>query len=401
MMRRTAAAAVAVLAVSLAGTAAAVPAVAGVTPASIQETVVQGGLNAPRHLVLTRAGLVVTEGGTGGPVGTSNCATGPSTEGAGTTQFCTGPTGAIVALSSRGQVIPVLSELPSVIEENIQEVTGPSAIAYGHGQEAVTIDDFLVTKDGSNNLLPKPFASAFGTLLLLSHGQARVVNIAAFAAAHPQPASSLGTIPGETAYDSDPYDVVAYRGGWVVADAGANDLLYVSVTGHISMLARFPAVAEQLPAGVLGNPAPITVEAQAVPSSVAVGPDGALYVGLLRGVPSDPGTAYIYRVVPGQQPVIWARGLTSVTSIAFDRQGRLLATEFNTGGLLSPPTVPGALVRISDGGQTVTTLPVPGLFQPTGVAVSGNGTVYVSNYGDSTTATSTQPGEIVKITGLS
>jgi sugar lactone lactonase YvrE len=133
---------------------------------------------------------------------------------------------------------------------------------------------------------------------------------------------------------------------------------------------------------------------------VAIGPDGALYVGLLRGVPSDPGTSYIYRVVPGHKPVIWARGLTSVTAIAFDRQGRLLATEFNTGGLLSPPTVPGALVRISNNGQTVTTLPVPGLYQPTGIAVSANGTVYVSNYGDSTT-TSSHPGEIVKITGLS
>ena len=149
------------------------------------------------------------------------------------------------------------------------------------------------------------------------------------------------------------------------------------------MLARFPAVAEQLPAGVLGNPTPITVEAQAVPTSVAVGPDGALYVGLLRGIPSNPGTAYIYRVVAGQQPVIWASGLTTVTAIAFDRQGRLLATEFNIGGLLSPPTVPGALVRISNDGQTVTTLPVPDLFQPTGVAVSADGTVYVSNYGDS------------------
>jgi hypothetical protein len=400
-MRRTAAAAMVVLAASLAGTAA-LPAVAGATtPAGIQETVVQGGLNAPRHLVITGAGLVVTEAGTGGPAGTSNCATGPSTETAGTTQYCTGRTGAIFTLSSGGRIGPVLSKLPSVIEENIQEVTGPSAIAYGHGQEAVTIDDFLVNKDGSNNLLPKPFASAFGTLRLLSGGKSRVVDIAAFAAAHPQSASSLGTIPGETPYDSDPYDVVAYRAGWVVADAGANDLLYVSASGHVRMLARFPAVAEQLPAGVLGNPAPITVQAQAVPSSVAVGPDGALYVGLLRGIPSDPGTSYIYRVVPGHQPVIWARGLTSVTSIAFDGQGRLLATEFNTGGLLSPPTVPGALVRISNNGRTVTTLPVPGLYQPTGLAVSADGTVFVSNYGDSTTLSSTQPGEIVKVTGLS
>jgi hypothetical protein len=398
-MRQIALAAVAVLAASLAATAA-VPAVAKATPASIQETVVQGGLNAPRHLVLTRAGLVVTEAGTGGPVGTSNCATGPATEGAGTSQYCTGPTGDIFTIFSPGQTAPVLSMLPSVIEVALKEVTGPSAIAYGHGQEAVTIDDFLVNPDGSNNLLPKPFASAFGTLRLISGEKTRVVDIAAFAAAHPQPPSSLGTVPGEVAWDSDPYDVVAYRGGWAVADAGANDLLYVSATGRITMLARFPAVAEQVPAGVFGNPAPITVTAQAVPTSVAAGPDGALYVGLLRGVPSDPGTADIYRVVPGQQPTIWASGLTTITDIAFDRQGRLLATEFNTGGLLSPPTVPGALVRISGNGQTVTTLPVPGLYQPTGIAVSADGTVYVSNYGDSTTVTSSQPGEIVKITGL-
>ena len=87
------------------------------------------------------------------------------------------------------------------------------------------------------------------------------------------------------------------------------------------MLAGFPAVAEQVPAGVFGNPAPNTVDAQAVPTSVAIGPDGALYVNLLRGAPSDPGTADIYRVVPGHQPEIWARGLTSVTAIAFDGQG--------------------------------------------------------------------------------
>jgi hypothetical protein len=398
MMRRKATAAAAVLAASLAGTAA-IPAGAKATPAGDGVTVVQGGLNAPRHLVLTRAGLVVTEAGTVSPVGASNCATGPATEGAGTSQFCSSPTGTIFTIGPRGRTSPVLTGLPSVTEEAIQEVTGPSAIAYGHGQEAVTIDDFLVNMDGSNSLLPKPFASAFGTLRLISHGKTRAVDLAAFAAAHPQTAYSLGTVPGETAYDSDPYDVIAYRGGWVVADAGANDLLYVSATGRVSMLARFPAVTEQVPAGVFGNPAPISVDAQAVPTSVAIGPDGALYVGLLIGVPSDPGTSGIYRVVPGHQPEIWARGLTSVTAIAFDRQGRLLATEFNTGGLLSPPTVPGALVRISDNGQTVTTLPVPGLYQPTGVAVSANGTVYVSIYGDNTTASS-QAGEIVKITGL-
>jgi hypothetical protein len=34
---------------------------------------------------------------------------------------------------------------------------------------------------------------------------------------------------------------------------------------------------EQLPAGVIGNPAPITIDAQPVPTSIAVGPDVSNY----------------------------------------------------------------------------------------------------------------------------
>ena len=61
MMRRTATAAVAMLAASLAATGA-LPAVARATAApGIRETVIWSGLNTPRHLVLTEAGLVVTE----------------------------------------------------------------------------------------------------------------------------------------------------------------------------------------------------------------------------------------------------------------------------------------------------------------------------------------------------
>ena len=398
-MRRIATAAVAVMAAGLAGTAA-IPALAKAAPQSVRITVLKSGLNAPRHLVATGAGVVVTEAGSVAPVGKSNCATGPSTEGAGTSLFCSSTTGIIVSISSRGKVTPVLRGLPSVTEEADKEVTGPSAIAWGHGQEAVTIDDFLTKKNGTNGLEPKPFASIFGDLKLVSRKKTAKVSIAGFAAAHPQSASSLGTFPGELPWDSDPYDVIAYRGGWAVADAGANDVVWVSASGRVSLLARFPASPQEVPPGVIGNPKPVSVEAQAVPTSLAVGPGGALYVGVLRGAPSDAGTAYIARVVPGHAPTIWAKGLSTVTAIAFDREGRLLATEFSTGGLLSPPTVPGALVRISNHGKTVTTLPVPGLYQPTGVAVSANGTIYVSNYGDSTTATSSHGGELLKITGL-
>jgi len=375
----------------------AVPAAAAQTaPAGITVSVVLSGLNAPRHLTLAGDGLWVAEAGAGGPAGTSNCVTGPATGGTGTTQYCVGLTGAVALIRSGHLVVSV--RLPSVIQESTKEVAGPAAVAFGNGRTAVAMQDVLVNSQGGN-ALPKPAGNLFGRLLIRSGRQVTAVNLAAFAAAHPQPASSLGTEPGEVAYDSDPFDVVAYHGGWVVADAAANSLLQVSPSGQVRLLARFPAVSEQAPPGVFG-PGPVTVKSQAVPTSVAVGPDGALYVGILRGVPSDPGTAYIYRVVPGHQPSIWARGLTAVTAIAFDPQGRLLATEYSTGGLLAPPTVPGALVRISNNGQTVTTLPVSGLFQLTGVAVGPDGAVYVSNYGFNV-ATATHPGEILKITGLS
>jgi hypothetical protein len=392
-MQRLAAAALA--AAVLAGVA--IPATAaGAAPGGVTVSVVRGHLNNPRHLTLAGGGLWVAQAGAGGPAGSSNCVTGPSIGGPGNTKFCVGLTGA-VSLIRHGHIAASV-RLPSVIEADNHEVAGPAAVAFSRGQAAVVMQDVLVNSHGGN-ALPKPAGNFFGKLLILSGRGVTTVNLAAYAAAHPQPAWSLGTVPGEKAYDSDPYDVVAYHGGWVVADAAANSLLQVSPSGRIHLLARFPAVSEVAPAGVFG-PAPVTVKAQAVPTSIAVGPDGALYVGLLRGVPSDPGTAYIYRVLPGHHPRIWARGLTAVTAIAFDRQGQLLATEYSTGGLLSPPTTPGALVRISHHGHTVTTLPVTGLFQPTGVAVGSRGTVYVSNYGSST-ATAAHPGEILKITGLS
>jgi hypothetical protein len=386
--------AAAVLAAGVAAGVAIPAAAAGASPGP-SVSVVRGGLNNPRHLTLTSDGLWVAQAGAGGPAGTSNCVTGPSTGGAGNTKYCVGQTGA-VSLIRHGHIAASVP-LPSVIQTDSSEVAGPAAAAFSHGRSAVIMQDVLVNSHGVN-ALPKPAGKLFGQLLIRSGHRVTSVNIAAYAAAHPQSASSLGTVPGETAYDSDPYDVVAYHGGYLVADAAANSLLQVSPSGRIHLLARFPAVTETAPAGVLG-PAPVTVKAQAVPTSIAVGPDGALYVGLLRGVPSVPGTAYIYRVVPGHQPTIWARGLTAVTAIAFDGHGRLLATEYSTGGLLSPPTTPGALVRVSHHGHTVTTLPVSGLFQPTGVAVGSNGAVYVSNYGGST-ATAAHPGEILKITGL-
>lgn len=357
--------------------------------------VVASGLNSPKHLTWGPGGVYVVESGTGG----THCVTGPATEGQGDTQYCVGDTAAVDVITNHG-VRHLLTGLPSVVEQDSMTATGPSAVTFFHGALAVLYQDELVGPTGAT-ALPAPFAKAAGRGLLALPGRSHdywvpVVDFARFAATHPQDAATLGGL-GETVYDSDPYDATPYKDGFAVVDAAANSLLYVDPRHGVRLLARFPTEPQTVPAGVLG-PVAMTVQAQAVPTSVAVGPDGALYVGTLRGVPSLPGGSQIYRVDGHGNVSVYASGLTAVTAIAFDKHGRLLATEFNAGGLLSPPTVPGALVRI-DKHHNVTTLPVSGLFAPTGVAVAPNGDVYVANHGTSA-GTATPSGQVLRITGL-
>jgi hypothetical protein len=343
-------------------------------------TVVASGLNSPKNITLGPGGLYVAESGTGG----SSCVT------VGRTPLCEGETGA-VALVNRFGVHTLLSGLPSVLDGE-QGAGGPVAVTFDRGRLAVLFQDTGVNPDGTT-AVQGPGADIFGKLLLArpfsrSSGEGFGADFAAFAAAHPQDPATLGGIPGdETVYDSDPYDIVRYNGGYAIADAAANDVLWMSHDGTISMLTRLPTVPMQF--------AGFTINAQAVPTSLAVGPDGALYVGTLPGAPALPGTARIYRLVPGQSPTVAASGLTAVTAIAFDHKGRLLALEYNIGGLLAPPSTPGALVRICLGTGAITTLPVTGLSAPTGLAVGHEGAVYVTNNGNSAGT-----GEVLRITGL-
>ena len=57
---------------------------------------------------------------------------------------------------------------------------------------------------------------------------------------------------------------------------------------------------------------------QAVPTSVVVGPDGAVYVSQLTGFPFPEGGSTIWRVRPGPAPTVYASGLTNVTDLAFN-----------------------------------------------------------------------------------
>lgn len=160
--------------------------------------------------------------------------------------------------------------------------------------------------------------------------------------------------PDGAGVDSNPFDVASLGGNAaLVVDAGGNDLLRVSNKGKIDVLAVFPdelVSTENLQELVGCSTDPIPdfaficgvgdfMPAQAVPTSVAVGPDGYYYVGELKGFPAPTGASSIWRVAPGAS---WAEcgsspdcikvfdgGFTSIIDLAFGPDGRLYVAELD------------------------------------------------------------------------
>lgn len=318
---------------------------ADVTASAASVTVVMSNLNAPRGLAWGPEGaLYVAEAGT--PAINGPCV--PTPRG----QACYSGTGSISRLW-KGEQERVATGLPSLFQVGPNDIAGPHDISFqGKGNGYVTIGW------GGPPALRAGFGSLgerFGTLIRLTpNGQWTVqADLAGFEAANN---------PAGGPVDSNPYGVLAEPSREFVTDAGGNSLLEVTAAGAVSLVAVLP------PAGA----------SEPVPTEVVRGPDGALYVSTLTGVPFVAGAAGIWRIVPGAAPTLYAGGFKTITDFDFGPDGSLYVVQY-----ASSPTFfggPGLLIRVAPGGARTTISSA--LANPTGVLVGPDGAVYVSNKGN-------------------
>lgn len=148
---------------------------------------------------------------------------------------------------------------------------------------------------------------------------------------------------------SNPYHLAMLTGSKaLVADAAGNTLLMAAINGVVDWVAVFtPPVDANGDYRVLFELADGTdCFVQPVPTSVAVGPDGAYYVGELTGATPNlldaPGLSRVWRIEPGSRHVtcpsaacqVVVSGLTSIVDVAFGPDEQLYVAEMDENGWL-------------------------------------------------------------------
>ena len=366
-------------------------------------TVLASGLNQPKKLSIGPNGdVIVAESGDGAT---------PSTCIDGTQVSCLDMSSAIASISPWGHVRTLVGDLPSVGSPGspVGEATGVAQARYVNGKLIAVFQNTNIDATTGDQQYG-PGGALLGDLVAFTGKHNSKTHVLAqlgpFEAAN-NPDNGEGTavaIGEEAAIDSDPYAFVPWHGGFAVADAAGNDLLFVK-NGKISVLAVFPTISEIAPPFTLGpdQTEPVPVDAQPVPDSLAVGPDGALYIGQLGGFPFGVGQQSVFRYSKHSGLTTYATGFTAIGDVAFDHSGNLLVLEIDQIGLDDPspglPT-PGALIKVDRWSKHQTTLLTDGLEFPTGMAVGNHGEIYISNFGvlSATGGPDGLSGQVVKVT---
>lgn len=307
--------------------------------------VVASGLDNPRGLAWSHGRLFIAEAGTGG--------SGSCVPGIFAAEICLGRTGAVTVVTGSGHQRRIKSGLPSLAGPDGTFAYGPSDVSVRDGHVYVSIGGPNDTE--YIDLLTEPIARKLGTVQrLLGRHSITVGEIAEFIADYDPDGP-----PSETNANS----VLAGRSTVYAADAGSNTFFGIDRRGRVELLHVFNDV--DLPDGT-------TIDA--VPTNMVFGPDGAIYVSTLTGVPFPEGAATIWRW-DGARMTPYAEGLTAAIDLDFGPDGSLYVVEMR-----SVIGQSGRVVRIErDGTRSIV---ADGLDFPTGIAV-GHRYLYVTNHGTS------------------
>ncbi len=252
---------------------------------------------------------------------------------------------------------------------------------------------------GRGNMLALGGGEVEGGLYRISKGHTELIaDIPAFEAEND---------PDEDGVESNPFDLARLNGHrTLVADAAGNSILTVDNKGNVDWVAVLPEqfVATQWlkdlvcptedPEIAFVCELPEMVPADPVATTVAVGPDGAYYVGELTGFPGTPGTSRVWRIESGSLHVrcgtdpgctqVDIDPFTSIIDINFGPDGTMYVVELDEASWLLAEEGLGVGGTVNactaSGGSWDCSEVATGLPFPTAVAISGD-SIYVTLFG--------------------
>jgi hypothetical protein len=344
--------------------------------ASGQITTVATGLNNPRGLAFGPGGILyVGEAGLGAGNGSGGVGLG------------LGFTGSVSEVRDVSSANPTYQRIITGLASNADSggVTGPDGVSpLGNGDIHIIISESTEKILADDPNADPPAANQLGRLLKSSQsGDWKVVadvgdfNYEWSAQNKDAPWAPAGQFP-----DANPYAVLSVPSHQYVADAGSNTIDEVSQNGSIRVMAFVPNPLVNLGGRVI----PV---ADSVPTCVAQGPDGYLYVGTLAFgayfASGHTAQSKVYRFNPAlwnavlTDSDVWASGFYPITGCGFGPGGFYVTEYFTTSS-----GAPGALINIAlnhDGSAGARTTMGGGQLKfPNSFAAGPDGSVYVSNH---------------------